>query len=85
MSLSIILGCLWLIVANVSAMLPSKDNYWARAYVLMAVGIPLLGYLTYENGPWVAILFMAAGASLLRWPVVYLLRWVKRLVRREAK
>ncbi len=77
MSLSLILACLWGLAANVLAMLPSKDNYWARAYVLIAVGIPLLGYVTYQNGPTVGFLVLLAGMSVLRWPVIYLMRWLR--------
>ena len=58
-------------------MLPSKDDHWRRAYVLIAVGVPLLGWVTMENGPWVALVFLAAGMSVLRWPVLYLGRWVR--------
>lgn len=77
MSTSLILACLWAVAANVLAMTPSKDNHWTRAYVLIAVGIPLLGYVTYENGPWIGILVLLAGMSLLRWPVIYLSRWLR--------
>lgn len=78
------LGCLWLIVANVLAMLLSRDNHWRRAYALMAVGIPLLGYITYTNGPLLGVVFFVAGASVLRWPVIYLGRWVGRMMGRKA-
>lgn len=77
MMIPVALGCLWLIAANVLAMLPSRDNHWARAYVLIAVGIPLLGYISYTNGPWIGLAFLVAGASVLRWPVVYLSRWLR--------
>lgn len=80
MTLSLILAFLWVILANISAMIPSKDNYWTRAYFLIGVGVPLLGYVTYENGPVWGMIFLAAGASMLRWPVVYLGRWLKRRV-----
>jgi len=73
----LILALLWLITANVLALIPSKDNHWFRAYVLIAVGIPILGWVTYANGPWVGLLVLAAGASVLRWPVIYLSRWVR--------
>lgn len=73
----VILGCLWLLLANVLAMLPSRDNHWSRAYVLMAAGVPLLGYITYVNGPLVGMVFLLAGASVLRWPVVYFGRWLR--------
>lgn len=80
MNLSLILACLWAIAANVLAMIPSKDNLWFRAYVLIGVGIPLLGYVVYQNGPWVGLLVLVAGMSLLRWPVIYLGRWAKRVL-----
>ena len=72
------LACLWLVAANVLAMIPSKDNHWTRAYALIAVGVPILGWVTVQNGPLVALVFLAAGASVLRWPVIYLTRWIRR-------
>jgi hypothetical protein len=82
MTLSLTLACVWAIVANVLALLPSRDNHWTRAYVLIALGIPLLGFVTYENGPWLGLAVLIAGMSVLRWPVVFLWRWVSR--RRET-
>ncbi|MBE1282673.1 MAG: DUF2484 family protein [Rhodobacteraceae bacterium] len=81
MSFSLILACLWAVAANVLAMTPSRDNHWTRAYALIAVGIPILGYVTYENGPWVGIVVLLAGMSVLRWPVIYLSRWLRGLRR----
>lgn len=78
MSAPLILACLWLVTANVLAMIPSRDHHWTRAYVLIALGVPLLGWLAWANGPWIALLFLAAGMSVLRWPVIYLARWVRR-------
>lgn len=77
MTLSLMLACLWAVVANVLAMTPSRDNHWTRAYVLIAVGIPILGFVTYENGPWWGMAILAAGMSMLRWPVIYLTRWLR--------
>ena len=79
MSLSLLLACLWAVVANLLAMIPSRDNHWRRAYVLIAVGIPILGFVTYQNGPWWGLAVLAAGMSLLRWPVIYLGRWARRM------
>jgi len=78
MSLSLILALLWCILANLLAILPSSDNYWRRAYFLIAIGVPLLGYVFWQNGPWVGLLALAAGMSMLRWPLVYLGRWFRR-------
>ncbi|HCP80442.1 MAG TPA: hypothetical protein DIT67_02205 [Octadecabacter sp.] len=74
------LGFAWLVAANVLAMLPSRDNLWTRAYVLIAIGIPLLGYITYTNGPLLGMAFLVAGCSVLRWPVIYLGRWIRRMM-----
>jgi hypothetical protein len=78
--IALALAFAWLIFANVLAMFPSRDNHWNAAYVLIAIGIPILGWVTYENGPIVGLLVLAAGASILRWPVVFLWRWVRRVV-----
>lgn len=78
MSISLILACLWAVLANVLAMIPSKRSHWPQAYVLIALGVPLVGFVTYENGPWIGLLVLAAGISILRWPVIYLGRWLKR-------
>ena len=81
MTLSLILACLWALAANLLAMMPSRDNHWRRAYALIAVGIPILGYVTYQNGPWWGVAVLLAGMSILRWPVVYLGRWLRGLTR----
>lgn len=80
MTISLALACLWAVSANLLAMLPSRDNNWRRAYVLIALGVPILGFVTYQNGPWVGLLVLAAGVSVLRWPVIYLGRWLRRLL-----
>lgn len=84
MTFSLALACLWAVVANVVALFPSKRNHWPAAYVLIAVGIPLLGYVTVENGPWWGLAAMLAGASVLRWPVRYLIAWVRHQLSARA-
>ena len=78
MSVSLILACVGAVTANVIAMLPSRDHHWRNAYMLIVVGIPILGYVTYENGPWIGLVVLAGGMSVLRWPVIYLGRWLRR-------
>jgi hypothetical protein len=82
MNTSLILVCIWALAANLAAMIPARDNHWQRAWLLIGCGIPLLGYVTYENGPAVGLLALAAGMSLLRWPVVHLGRWLRRRMER---
>ena len=77
MTTPLIAGLLWLVAANLIGMLPSRDKHWRNAYLLIAVGVPLLGWVTYVDGVvWGVILLVAAG-SVLRWPVVYAWRWVR--------
>lgn len=80
MSLSLILSFIWVLVAAILAAIPSGDNLWRRAYILLAVGLPLLGFVFYQNGPWVGLFIFAIGASILRWPLVYLWRWLRAKV-----
>jgi hypothetical protein len=81
MTLSLFLACFWALLANVLAALPSRDNHWRRAYLLIALGVPLLGFVTYQNGPWIGLLVLVAGMSVLRWPVIYLTRWLRAQMR----
>ena len=77
MNAPLVLALLWLIAANLRAMFPSTDHHWRFAYAMICLGIPLLGWLTWTNGPIVGLLFLAAGASVLRWPLIYLARWLR--------
>lgn len=82
MTLSLTLAAVWALAANILAMIPSRDNHWTRAYVLIALGVPILGYVTWENGPWWGLAVLLAGMSVLRWPVIYLGRDIRRSLRR---
>ena len=77
MTPSLFLACLWLVLANVLGMLPSRDNHWTRAYVLIALGVPLIGWVWWQSGPWVGMVVLLAGMSVLRWPMLYLIRWLR--------
>ena len=80
MTFSALASCLWILLASAIGLLPSRDHHWRAAYALIALGIPILGWVTYQNGPVWGLLALAAGASILRWPVVYLWRWLRRKV-----
>lgn len=82
MTLSLTLAAVWALSANVLAVLPSRGRHWRRAYALIALGIPLLGYVTYENGPWWGLAVLLGGMSVLRWPVIYFGRWLHGQLRR---
>ncbi len=74
---SIVLACLWAIAATLIAVLPSRDKHWRAAYWLIGFGIPILGWVTLQNGPWIGLIVLGAGASILRWPLIHLWRRVR--------
>ena len=84
MTTSLMLACLWCVAANVIGMLPSKKKHWPSAYVLMTVGVPLLGFVFWENGVLIGALVLVAALSIFRWPVVFFARWVKGFGRGTA-
>ena len=83
MTVSLMLACGWLVLANVIGMFPSKKKHWPAAYILISVGIPLLGFVFWENGIWITLIVFVAAVSILRWPVRYFVRWVSGLVGRK--
>ena len=68
MPISLIFACVWALLACFAAMGP-RAIQWPAAWVLIATGIPLLGWVTYQAGPVFGLLFFVAGASVLRWPL----------------
>lgn len=78
MSYGLAAAFLWLVVANVVAMLPTRDQHWSAAYVLIAVGIPVLGWVTWDSGPVWGFALLLMGGSVLRWPLIFLVRWLRR-------
>ncbi len=81
MTTSLILSLIWLVAANISGMIPFKDNHWKAAYLLIALGIPVLIGVYLQNGWLTALIVLIAAASILRWPVIYLIRWLKDLAK----
>ena len=79
-TLALAAALIWLIVANVIGMFPSKDYHWSNAYKLIAVGLPILIWVAWANGLIWAAAFLIAAGSVLRWPLVYLWRWLRRII-----
>lgn len=77
MNTSLVLALIWMVLANLRAMFPSKDNLWRFAYGMIAVGLPILAYVWWENGVWIALVFLLAAMWVMRWPVIYLGRRVR--------
>ncbi|MDE3123045.1 MAG: DUF2484 family protein [Paracoccaceae bacterium] len=83
MTSSLILASLWAVAASLVALGPHRWH-WPAAYALIAVGIPVLGYVTLQNGPVIGFMVLAGGVSILRWPMRFLGRWMVRQVRGPA-
>lgn len=79
MSLSLTAAFIWLIVANLRAMFPSKDQHWKFAYAMIAIGLPIVVAVALEHNIWLALVLLGMGAWIMRWPVIYLWRWIKRV------
>jgi hypothetical protein len=77
--LSLFLAGVWVLAATAIALMPQR-THWPGAVLLVVTGVPLLGYLTWQNGPLAGLIGLAAGASVLRWPLFYLGKWLRRKV-----
>jgi len=66
MPLSIFFAGLWCLAAGIAGLAPQRFH-WGAVWVLIVAGIPLLGYVTYENGPVIGLLALFGGISVLRW------------------
>lgn len=84
MTPSLIGAALWAVVANLIAMFPSKRGHWPAAWALIVVGIPLVGWVTLQNGPFIGLAVLAAGISILRWPVRHFLRRLRQALAPKA-
>jgi hypothetical protein len=85
MNISLVLAFFWALVANVLATIPSKVYYWHNAQILIGIGIPLLGFVTFKKGPSIGLVVLIAAMSMLLWPFVYLSRRIKSRVTGAVK
>jgi hypothetical protein len=69
MPMSLTLACLWAVAACLAGLTPQRFH-WPAAWVLIVTGIPLLGWVTYQTGPFWGLVALVAGTSVLRWPVI---------------
>ncbi len=80
MSLPLVLSLVWLAIANVIGMIPSRHKHWPQAYVLMATGAPLLVWVFVHDGWVFGSIIALCAASILRWPIRFFVRWLRGLI-----
>lgn len=74
--LSLALAGAWGLAANIIALMP-KRIHWPAAYVLMLCAVPVLIAVWSAHGIVIALIILLAMMSILRWPVLYALRWLR--------
>ncbi len=84
MSHSLMLACLWVIAATVTAFLPMRRQF-PPGIVLLVSAPFLIGYIGHQHGVvWVGIALLAF-LSMFRRPLRALLRYVRRRIAGEAR
>ncbi len=73
---AIVFAAAWVGIGTVVALLPAR-YIPPGAFMLMLLLVPLMPYLWIAGNPFLAVLFLAAVGSLLRWPIVYLGRYIR--------
>jgi uncharacterized membrane protein len=69
MTLSLTLALTWLAFAQATGLLRPMSRQRAAAVVLTILGIPLLGWVTTDAGPYVGLALLAIGVLSLCWPL----------------
>ncbi len=73
MSLSLISGCIWVLLATIVATLPMRRQYIPGVTLLIAAPF-LLGWIAADHGWWIFAVGVFAFASMFRNPLIYLWR-----------
>ncbi len=79
MSVGLILGLVWIGLATAVAC-GKRRAHVPTGWALAALGIPVLGMVTYHHGPIWGLVAMCIGAIMLRQPLRSVLRRARRAV-----
>lgn len=71
--ISAALVLVWMLAANLPLLLAGHRRRTA-GYALVPLGVPILGYVTWQAGPVWGLSLLAVGALMLRWPPLLLWR-----------
>lgn len=70
MSWPVIAGCLWVLCATVTALMPMRHQTVPGLTLLIAAPV-LIGWLGYAHGWWLSVLALLAFGSMFRNPLRY--------------
>ena len=70
MSLSLTLSVFWVLSLSAVALMPMKYQRFFGLPLLIATPF-LAGFVAYQHGIWLLLLFIAAAVSMFRRPLVY--------------
>jgi hypothetical protein len=70
MSLSMILGCVWVLAATIVALLPMRRQY-VPGVTLLAAAPVLIVFIGWQHGIWLALIGVLAFLSMFRNPLIY--------------
>lgn len=73
MTLSLILGSLWVLAAAMVALLPMRHQY-APGIMLLVIAPVLLGWIAWNHGIWIFAFGLFAFLSMFRNPLIYFWR-----------
>ena len=79
MSLSMIVGCLWVVASALVAMLPMRYQYVPGVLLLIAVPFGL-AWIAFDHGWFYAVAGFVAFLSMFRNPLIYL--WQRAMCER---
>jgi hypothetical protein len=77
---ALIAACLWVVAAWILSVVLTARQSWPAAYALIACGLPVLVWLGLSLGPWAVAAGAATGCLVLRWPVIYAGRWLRKRI-----
>ncbi|NKB27099.1 MAG: DUF2484 family protein [Rhodobacteraceae bacterium] len=78
MSVSVILGCLWVLAATIVALLPMRRQYVPGVSLLIAAPA-LIAFLGWQHGLWLALIAVLALLSMFRNPLIYFWKRFRRI------
>ncbi|MES2667053.1 MAG: DUF2484 family protein [Pseudomonadota bacterium] len=69
----LIAGCVWVLAAAITAMLPMRRQYLPGISLLILAPV-LIGWIGWQHGVWIGVAAMAAFLSMFRNPLIYFAR-----------